>query len=54
MEELEEDVPICITAKEFIRKPTMVVDKRLLLVPEVMEVPGEEVKKLLTMTLCKK
>ena len=34
---------ICITAKEVIGKVTMVIEERLLLVPELMEAPGEEV-----------
>ena len=42
-EELAEEVPIRLTTKEMIGKRTMVVEERLLLVPELMETNVGEV-----------
>ena len=38
-DELTEEVSICITTKEVIGKPTMGVEERLLLVPELIKAP---------------
>ena len=42
-EELTEEVLLCITTKDVIGKPTIVIEERFLLVPKLMEAPGEEV-----------
>ena len=42
-EELAEEVQISITAKEVIGKPTMGVEPKLLLVPELIEAPEGKV-----------
>ena len=43
MEELAEEAPICKMPKVVTEKPTMIVEEKLLLVPELIKPPGEEV-----------
>ena len=42
-EELEEEIQISVTTKEVIGKPTMVVETKFLLVPELIEAPEGKV-----------
>ena len=46
MEILPEEVPIYITTKGVIGKPIVGVEERLLLVSELMEVPGGKLLKM--------
>ena len=43
MQELAEELPVCITQMEVIGKPTMIIEERPLLVPELIKAPGGEV-----------